>query len=302
MCPELADRNVRATLQSTETVPLPSSVNRPKRTGCSWGTALTTALLAGSLLGFGTPAFAMDASQRMARKLYDEKHESIVWVSAVLKLSLVAAGPTDAPLNIPDQERTVDLLGTIIDPSGLVVVSHSQIDPSRELNDRQINTPGGPVNLEATVTLKEIRVTLADGTEIPAEQVMKDQDLDLSFLRIKTDSKEAAGVTIRAIDLGKHATPGISDEVITLSRTPEVLSRVPAVAIGQVTSIVKRPRTFIRVTGDVLGCPTFTTDGKVVGISVRRTMKDKGATTVLLPAEDVLEIARQAQSIKSGRP
>ncbi|MCU0772469.1 MAG: serine protease [Verrucomicrobia bacterium] len=263
-------------------------------------TNLITVLLAGGLLMSGPEVQALDASQRMARKLYDEKHEAIVWVSAVLRVSLAAAGSTDTPLNIPDQERTVDLLGTIIDPSGLVVVSHSQIDPSRELNERQINTPGGLVNLEATVTLKEIRVTLADGTEIPAEQVMKDQDLDLSFIRIKTDSKEADGVTIHAIDLGRHATPGISEEVITLSRTPEVLSRVPSVAIGQVTSIVKRPRTFIRVTGDVPGCPTFTRDGRVVGISVRRTMKDKGSASVLLPAEDVLEIVHQARAIQAG--
>jgi hypothetical protein len=258
------------------------------------------AVLAAALFVAPCEAVSLTASQKMARKLYQEKHEAIVWVSAVLRVSLAAAGPTDTPLNIPDQERTVDLLGTIIDPSGLVVVSHSQLDPSGDLNNRQVNTPGGPVNLDATVVLKEIRVTLADGTEIPADQVMKDQDLDLSFLRIKTESKEAQGTTIRAIDLRQGATPGISDDALTLSRTPEVLSRVPSVVVGQVTSIVKRPRTFIRVTGDVLGCPTFTVDGRVMGISVRRTMKDKGAATVLLPAADVLEIARQAGGVQSG--
>jgi len=258
-------------------------------------TSLIAILACGVLIAAALKGVALDASQQMARKLYEDKQESIVWVSAVLKISMTTSGSTDVPMNIPDQERTVDLLGTIIDPSGLVVVSHSQLDPSRELSDRQINTRNGPVNLEATVSLKEIRVTMADGTEIPAEQVMKDQHLDLSFLRIKTASKEAEGVDIRAIDLSEHAAVDVSDEVITLSRTPEVLSRVPSVAIGQVTSIVKRPRTFFRVTGDVLGCPTFTVDGKLVGISVRRTMKDKGAASVLLPAEDVLEIAEQAR-------
>lgn len=261
-------------------------------------TTLTTALLAGILLAFTGKCVATDAAQDMARKLYDEKQESIVWVSAVIKVSMTASGSSDTPINIPDQERTADLLGTIIDPSGLVVVSHSQLDPSRELNNRQINTRNGPVDLEATVTIKEIRVTMADGTEIPARQVMKDQHLDLSFIRIDTGSKEAEGVAIKAVDLSDRATPEISDEVITLARTSEVLSRVPSVAIGQVTSIVKRPRTFIRVSGGVLGCPAFTVDGKVVGVSVRRTMKNKGSANVLLPAEDVLEIAEQARAIK----
>ena len=241
---------------------------------------------------------AGETAQLMARKLYAEKQESIVWVSAVIKVSLSASGSAEAPMNIPDQERTVEALGTIIDPSGLVVVSHSQIDPSRELSNREINTPNGRVSLEATVTLKEIRVTLADGTEIPATQVMKDQDLDLSFIRIKTDSKEAAGVELHAVDLKDHATVQISDEVITLSRTSELLSRVPSVAIGQVLSIMKRPRLFVQVSGDVLGCPTFNIDGQVIGVSVRRTMKDKGVANVLLPAEDVLEIAHQATAVK----
>jgi S1-C subfamily serine protease len=251
------------------------------------------------LLTAAAPLSALEPAQRMARKLYEERQESIVWVSAVLKISMTTSGAMDSPINIPDQERTVDLLGTIIDPSGLVVVSHSQLDPSRELSNRQINTRDGIVTLDATVTLKEIRVTMADGTEIPAEQVMKDQHLDLSFIRINTDSKEADGVRIQAIDLSDDDTVNVSDEVITLSRTSEVLSRVPSVAIGQVTSLVKRPRTFIGVTGDALGCPTFNVKGKLIGICVRRTMKDKGAANVLLPAEDVLEIAEQAVAVQN---
>lgn len=261
-------------------------------------TSFIAALVVASLSAPAWQARALDPSQEMARKLHDEKQESIVWVSAVLKISLAASGSTDEPINIPDQERTVDLLGTVIDPSGLVVVSHSQLDPSRELSHREINTPNGRVSLEATVILKEVRVTLADGTEIPAEQVMKDEHLDLSFIRIKMDSKEAEGVVIQAIDLNNQAAPGISEEVITLSRTGELLSRVPSVAIGQVTSVMVRPRKFYRVTGNVLGCPTFAVDGHVVGVGVRRTMKGKGAATVLLPAGDVLEIAEQAMDVE----
>jgi hypothetical protein len=65
-----------------------------------------------------------------------------------------------------------------------------------------------------------------------------------------------------------------------------------------VVSITKRPRLFIQVSGDILGCPSFNVEGKVIGVSVRRTMKDKGTANVLLPAADVLEIADQAMALK----
>ena len=122
-------------------------------------TTLMAALLAGIFWTSMSNGRAAEPVQDMARRLYNERQESIVWVSAVLKISMTASGSPDAPANIPDQERTVDILGTIIDPSGLVVVSHGQLDPSRELSSRQINTRSGPVNLEATATIKEIRVT-----------------------------------------------------------------------------------------------------------------------------------------------
>jgi hypothetical protein len=239
-----------------------------------------------------------EASQEAARKLLADKGDSVVWLTAVMKISMTAAGSSDGPMNIPDRERKIETLATIIDASGLLVTAMSQVDPSREMEGREYNTAKGPVRFDVSATLKEIRVVLQDGTEIPAEQVMKDADLDLAFFRVKADSKEAQDVKFKALDLTDSGKVKLSDEVVTLSRTEEILNRVPAVTRGQITSITEKPRTFVRATSAQLGCPTFTLDGKLIGLGVSRYMRGKSSVLIVLPAADVQEIALQAAKAK----
>ncbi len=239
-----------------------------------------------------------EASQVAARKLLADKGDSVVWLTAVMKISMTAAGSSDGPMNIPDRERKIETLATIIDSSGLLVTAMSQVDPSREMEGREYNTAKGPVRFDVSATLKEIKVVLQDGTEIPAEQVMKDSDLDLAFFRVKADSKEAQEVKFKGLDLTDNGKVKLSDEVVTLSRTEEILNRVPAVTRGQVTSITEKPRIFVRATSAQLGCPTFTLDGKLIGLGVSRYMRGKSSVLIVLPAADVQEIALQAAKAK----
>jgi S1-C subfamily serine protease len=60
----------------------------------------------------------------------------------------------------------------------------------------------------------------------------------------------------------------------------------------------------------MLGTPTFTVDGKVLGIAALRVSPNlgsqvggmgSGVTAVILPAEDVLEIAQQALKQKDKK-
>ncbi len=256
-------------------------------------------LLTVGILLAGTSNFARaeDASQAAARKLLAEKGDSVVWLTAVMKISMTAAGSSDSPMNIPDRERKVESLATLIG-SDLLVTAMSQVDPSREMEGREFNTAKGPVKFDVSVTLKEIKVVMQDGTEIPAEQVMKDVDLDLAFFRIKTDSKEAKDVVFKTLDLNDSGKVKVTDDAITLSRTEEILNRVPVVTRGQVTSITEKPRTFVRATSAQAGCPTFNLEGKLVGLGVSRFMKGKSSVLIVLPAADVQEIAQQAAKAK----
>ena len=135
-------------------------------------------------------------------------------------------------------------------------------------------------------------------SEIPADVLMRDTDLDLAFLRIKAGSKESKGVEFKAVDLKDAATANVGDDVVSISRMDEVLNRVGSVSRGQVMSITRKPREFMRVTGSSLGCPTFSMDGKLVGIAVSRFVRGKPSHNVVIPAADVLEIALQAREAK----
>ena len=249
-------------------------------------------IFSASLLSFS--ATADEALSAAAKKLFEEKQDCVLWVSAVAKTTFSAEGSSDSAMNFPDQENKMEALGTIIEPDGLVVASLSQIDPSRNFSGRVIRG----VKMEATSTLKEVKVTIADGTEIPAAVVMKDTDLDLAFLRIKMDSKEARDVKLKAVDLKQSGTGSIMDETITITRMDEVLNRVAAINTGEINMITRKPRVFLRAGGGVGGCPTFLADGKLLGITTARLVKNRNPVGVILPASDILEIAEQAKAAK----
>jgi len=244
-----------------------------------------------------TPA-ADDTLAAAARKIFEEKQECVLWVTGVAKTTFSAEGSGDSPVNVPDQETKIEALGTIIDASGLVVTSLSQVDPARTFSGRMIRG----VRMDASSALKEVKVTLADGTEIPAVLVMKDTDLDLAFIRIKLDSKEARDVTIKSVDLKNSAAGKMLDSTITVTRMDEVLNRVAAVNIGEINMITRKPRVFIRAGGGVGGCPTFLADGKLLGITTARLVRNRNPVAVILPASDVLEIAEQAKAAKVVEP
>ena len=237
---------------------------------------------------------AEDAAAVAARKLFAEKQDAVVWITAVIKISYSAEGSKDGPMNIPDREQKMEGLGTFIEPGGLLVTAMSSIDPSREISGREFRG----MKLEASTTLKEVRIIMPDGTEIPGEVLLRDVDLDLAFIRPKPGAKEAEGVTFKAIDLKNSHKAGVAEEAIALARMDEVLNRVASVSVGQVTAVTRKPREFVRATSAQPGCPVFSVDGRLMGIGAVRFVRSKGSSVVLIPAPDVLELAEQAKAAK----
>lgn len=241
-------------------------------------------------------AAPVDPSIEAARKILAAHQDAVLWISGVCKVSYAAAGGSDEPVNIPDQERKVEALGTVISTNGMIVTALSGIDPAKEVSGREIRTAGGTVKLDASSILKEVKIIMPDGAEVPAEVVMKDVDLDLAFLQAKRDAKEFKEAEFKAVELKDSAKVEIAEEVVSISRADEVLNRQPTVYNGQVNVLVKKPREFIRASSGGIGTPTFNLDGKLVGIGVVRTSKERRSLAVLLPAADVEEIAEQARA------
>ena len=254
--------------------------------------------LAIGLAGATTPCPADELAEK-GRDIFNKNQQAVVTVQVVLKVSVSGAAKSS--------ENRQEITGTVVDPSGLTVLALSAADPS-EMYQRMLAEQASQAKLETEVT--DVKILLTDGTELPAEIVLRDKDLDLAFIRPKT---KPAG-PMAAVDLGKSAPAQMLDQVVTLNRLNSAAGRAYAASAERISAVIQKPRTFYipdsTMTSTTLGSPAFALDGKVVGVLVMRAISSKGGatrnyrdsmTSIILPAEDVLKAAKQAPEAKGGQ-
>jgi hypothetical protein len=230
------------------------------------------------------------------REVFKKNQKGIVTVQVVQKMTFSSGGRTSEP-----RETKLDLTGTVLEGNGLTVLALSSCDPT-EMYRRVY---GDQYKVESEIS--DVKLLLDDGAEISAEIVLRDKDLDLAFIRPK--SKPASSMP--AVDFTKASPVQVLDTVITLNRLGRAAGRAYAASVERITAVVQKPRTFYipdsTMTATSLGCPAFTMDGNVVGIMVIRTISGGGsasasrqdnATSIILPAEDVMKAAKQAPEVK----
>lgn len=216
---------------------------------------------------------------------------------AVLKVKLVIQMTQRAPGGQEQKaENKGETIGTVIDPSGLTLVSLAATDPGA-LVARAMKARG--VELKSEVS--DVKIVLLDGTELPAKVVLRDNDLDMAFIR-PIDKPDKPLV---AVDLAKDAKPAILENLVVVGRLGEIGGRVPVVSLSEVRAIIEKPRTLyvLRQDGSEVGSPVFTLDGKVAGVILLRSTDGSGASqqglmTVVLPSADIAEAAKQAPEVE----
>lgn len=263
-----------------------------------------------------TTAFASASTAELrdtAKKLSASHKDAVVWLSVLAKTSMGAEGEVPAQIKAAlagqDKEEKSEITGTVIDASGLIVTALGGLDKSSMVDGQTVNTPMGEIKLKAQSEIKEIKVIMADGSEVPADLVMKDEDLGLAFVKVRADSEEAKGVEFKAIDLADSAKGELLDECIALGRLDESLNREPSLLTSEISGMTVRPRMFYRVTTDAIGCPVFLASGKLLGVSVLRNPKGGSSrngqiqvSPVVLPAADIAKVAAQAKEAKPAAP
>ena len=240
-------------------------------------------------------ACSADAAEE-ARKIIEANRDAIVTVQLVIETRY--AGDSEK------EEAKISATGTVVDPSGLVVAALSQVDPT--------STRFGFMSDEESSKFKsnivDAKIRTEDGTEIPADVVLRDRDLDLVFLR----PKKAPETPMKFVDLAQSTQPQPMDEVIVLWRLGQVANRVLAGDVSRVQAVVTKPRLSYAVDAPRLGCPVFSMDGKPVGTVVLRTWRgargggmfagmDEVATMVL-PCSTVMKAAQQAKQAEPEKP
>jgi hypothetical protein len=271
--------------------------------------------LALAALALGSFTARADEAAKAGRDILAKSQAAVVTVKLAIKQSMSFGGRDSK------SETKSETTGTIIDPSGLTVVSLATTDPGGMMKDsyaRAITARGGDMSqFKFDSELSDVKIVLPDGTEMAADVVLRDKDLDLAYLR----PSEKPAKPLAFIDLKRDAKSQILDEVIVVNRLNQAANRVTAISVGRIEAIVDKPRTFYLLGQSMwsysLGAPVFSLDGKLVGVLFLRTAKTQadqmsgfmfnnlsqmGMMPVILPASDIVDGVKQALEAKAPAP
>jgi hypothetical protein len=255
-----------------------------------------------------------DDSAAAGRRILERNQDAVVTVKIAANYRISFGGRDQKT------ESKSDAVGTVIDASGLTVISLSAIDPSNTLNQliaSRMRRSGQNLDFKVESEVTDVKIVLKDGTEIPATVVLRDKDLDLAYIRpIDKPAKPLA-----AVDITSSAKAAVLDEVVCLNRLGKVASRSIAVSLERINALVERPRPFYVLSpgqgSSGVGAPVFTLDGKLLGIVLIRAVppdgdsnmggmfsgtESLGITPIIVPTADIRDGAKQAMEAKASEP
>ena len=219
-----------------------------------------------------------------ARALLAKRGDAVLYVLGTTKLRVNQGGK-----DLPTSDQRIQALVTVLDSSGLGVMSLTALDPS-ELMSAQLSR-GRAAAINVTSEQSDLRYRLPDGREVPVRVVLRDKDLDLAFLR----PVEKLASPLTAVDAAV-VRPTAIDSVLVLQRMPELAGWQPTALFQSVQAVVDKPRMFYVLTGGPIGAPVFDLRGQFIGIVLRFKNEADAANAppIVLPAADIREVAKQA--------
>jgi S1-C subfamily serine protease len=256
----------------------------------------------------GTLCSADELGDR-GRDVFKKYRHSVVTVQIVVKTKFSMGG-----MGGQANESRQDVTGTIIDASGLTVLSLAATDPAQMVQSVMSGMSDDDSKFKFETELSDVKILLEDGTEVPSEVVLRDKDLDLAFVR----PKGKLTAQLSALDLSNSGKVDILDQVIALTRLGNAAGRAYAASVERISAVVERPRLFYvpeaSFTTTSLGAPAFTLDGKLVGLFVMRTLKTRGGggmgmmgmqpqniAGIIVPADDIQKAAKQVPAVSDDK-
>src|SRR5882724_1555909 len=257
---------------------------------------------------FLSPLCQADDLADKGRAIFKQHQHAVVTVQLVLK-SKFSVGGRGGESN----ESRQDVTGTVVDPSGLTVLSLSATDPSQMLQAMMGGGGDDESKFKMETELGDVKILLDDGAELPAEVVLRDRDLDLAFIRPKTK----VTTPLTALDLTQSAKVEMLDQVIALNRLGNAAGRAYAASVERISAIVQRPRLFYvpdaSMTTTTMGAPAFTLEGKFLGIFVMRSIRGRSNSSagffntqsdnivsIILPSDAISKAVKQVPAMEEN--
>jgi hypothetical protein len=239
---------------------------------------------------------ANEGDATAGRTLMKRYADAIIGVELVVTIK-VKMGDRE----MPPREQKVEVNGTVISASGLTVTSLAEVDPQVAFEAMRASQ-NAPSRIELLgADFKEVKLRLADGTEVPGRFVLKDADLDLAFMAPEAGT-DAGKREFPHVNLDESAEGAVLDTYYYVARAPKVLQRVPLVRMTEIAGIVEKPRRLFLMTDQALGTPNFDPNGRTLGITVQHFASGRRTGFVVLPASDIAEMAKQATAAQLAPP
>src|ERR1051325_6532360 len=122
----------------------------------------------GLLLFAAAPCRADELAEK-GRTIFNQHHRTVVTVQMVIKSKASIPG-----MNSQTNESHQTISGTVIDPSGLAVVSLAAVDASEMMKNLP---PQRDSRIKVEIEISGLRMLLEDGGEVAADVVGREKDL-----------------------------------------------------------------------------------------------------------------------------
>jgi hypothetical protein len=221
--------------------------------------------------------------------LVASKAASVVSVKFVMKMKLSFNGQSQ------EQEESTEIRGTVVDPSGLVLVANDSLEGGLSQAQRtQFKARG----IEVSVVPTDFKVLFGnEAKEHPATIVARDSNLGLCFLQLLDADTKPPG----ALDLTKTAPPGVGQVLFVVTRKPRGFDCAPVFGRLFVTGKVEKPRSMFAVSGQAAesALPAYDLTGALAGIvstqSGSEGAESASSETFLLPLDAVARVLEQTK-------
>ena len=238
-----------------------------------------------------TPARA-DSQSQMLRALAAKYKPSLVTLSLIVKIS--SGGYED--------QSEMEAEGVLLDSSGLVVTTNNAVDPMAAYAD---DSRGASLSSRVT----SVKILTASGAELPAKVVLRDKDLNLAFIR----PLQKPNVKLSGVPLKNGGVAQLGEPIYLLGRLGKTGNRSLEAKCERVVSVLEKPRRLYALdpyNAIYVGNIAFNEKGQPLGIltlrfPIGKARNNDSTVPVVVPARDVLELARQApqaRDVKDARP
>ncbi len=245
-----------------------------------------------------------ESVESIGRNVAAKFASAVVPVTAVLKV--------EAPgVPVGEQERPIDLFGTVVSMDGHVVLSATSLSPLNNVGNMDEEMLMG--GARPTTTATRIKVRLGDGIEIPMKQVLTDDELDIALLAPEPEEGKPTRKWPSPVVFVRGVAADLCDEVFTVGRSGELFNWAPVIGRQQVICRVDQPRRMYVTAGAYsggVGTPVFLTDGRPLGLMVVR--REPAAprpgrplpfqqAIVVISGDDLVDVIEQARSSAAAR-